>query len=217
MPLPYPDHRPSPWPTGEDVGNEDGPALRVWIPQSPLLVLGYSQDAETELCTDTAREDGVPVYRRRGGGGAVYLDSGCVCVAWRIPKRDGLGIHDYFGMGNGVVARALRDAFGIQSTARGISDLAVTTANGPRKILGSSLHMPRGHALYLASLLVATPVGSLDRYLRHPSREPDYRNGRGHADFVVNLSELDADITTERVRDAVEDVVRQHSSTTSQQ
>lgn len=208
MPLPYPDTRPTPWPTGEDVGNPDAPAFRAWIPESPLLVLGYSQDADVELHLDNAARDGVPVYRRRGGGGAVYLDPGCVCVAWRIPKRAGYGIHDYFGAGNGVVARALRDAFGIEAVPRGISDLAVDTPSGPRKILGSSLHLPREHGLYLASILVRTPIDTLDRYLKHPSREPDYRAGRRHGDFIVNLSELDAAITPDRVREAVNQRLR---------
>jgi lipoate---protein ligase len=200
IPLLYPDTRPSPWPTGEDVGNAEPPPFRVWIPQSPLLVLGYSQDPEAELYLDAVTADSVVVYKRRGGGGAVWLDGGVVCVAIRFSRREGFGIHDYFREGNGLLARVVRDSFGIEALPRGISDLAV----GERKISGSSLYMPRECALYLASILVSTPPDLLDRYLRHPSREPEYRGGRSHADFVVNLSELDARATPERVREAVE-------------
>jgi lipoate-protein ligase A len=207
-PLLYPDSRPSPWPTGEDVGNASAPPFRVWIPERPLLVLGFSQDPEAELHLDAITRDNVAVYKRRGGGGAVLLNAGCVCVAWRIPKRDGWGIHDYFGAGNAAVSRALRAAFGIETASRGISDLAVETARGTRKVLGSSLHLPREHALYLASILVSTPAATLDRYLKHPSREPDYRGGRSHAEFVANLSELDARATVEAVREAVEKAMR---------
>lgn len=203
LPLPYPDDRPSPWPTGEEIGVPEAPPTKVWIPETPLLVLGYSQDPETELNLVNARADDVPVYKRRGGGGAVYLDTGCVCVAWRLPKRDGWAIRDYFGAGNALATRAVREAFGIETVPRGISDLAVETPAGLRKILGSSLHMPRGHALYLASILVATPVAKLDRYLRHPSREPDYRAGRSHADFVANLSTLNPAATPEAVKEAI--------------
>jgi lipoate-protein ligase A len=203
-PLLYPDTRPSPWPTGEDIGNAEHPPCRVWIPSSPLLVLGYSQSPEVELHADAITSDKIDVYKRRGGGGAVYLDAGCVCVAWRLPKRNDWGIHDYFGAGNSAVARALGIAFGLEASPRGISDLAVQTPGGPRKILGSSLHLPREHALYLASILVDTPLAKLDRYLRHPSREPDYREGRQHGDFVVNLSQLNAAITPETMRQAVE-------------
>src|SRR5690606_37333577 len=106
-PLLYPSSLPSPWPTGEDVGNAETPPCRAWIPEKPLVVLGYSQDPEVELRLDAVAADGIPVYKRRGGGGAVYLDAGCVCVAWRMPRREGWGIHDYFGAGNSAVARAL--------------------------------------------------------------------------------------------------------------
>jgi lipoate-protein ligase A len=203
-PLLYPSDLPSPWPTGEDVGNATATPYRIWIPKSPLLVLGYSQTPETELHLDAISTDNLGVYKRRGGGGTVYLDAGCVCVAWRISKRDDLGIHDYFGAGNFAVARALGNAFGIEASPRGISDLAVETPRGFRKILGSSLHLPREHALYLASILVDTPVEKLDRYLRHPTREPDYRGGRSHGDFVANLATLSPGITPEKVREAVE-------------
>ena len=215
-PLLYPDSRPAPWPTGEDVADAKSP-YRVWIPEQPLLVLGYSQDPETELHLDALTHDNVAVYKRRGGGGAVYLDAGCVCVAWRMPKRDTWGIADYFGAGNSAVASALGTAFGIHAAPRGISDLAVDTARGTRKILGSSLHLPREHALYLASILVSTSTATLDRYLKHPSREPDYRAGRTHGDFVANLSELDAGATVEKVREAVEKTVQQHNNTAAQQ
>ncbi len=206
-PLLYPSSLPSPWPTGEDVGNAENPPCRAWIPEKPLVVLGYSQDPEVELRLDAVAADGIPVYKRRGGGGAVYLDAGCVCVAWRMPRREGWGIHDYFGAGNSAVARALA-AFGVHAASRGISDLAVATPDGPRKILGSSLHLPREHALYLASILVSTPAERLDRYLRHPSREPDYRGGRKHGEFVVNLAELVPSLTAEDVREAVEAEIR---------
>jgi lipoate-protein ligase A len=59
-----------------------------------------------------------------------------------------------------------------------------------RKVMGSSLYLPRECALYLGSFLVSTPIALLDRFLAHPSREPEYRQGRSHGDFVRNLSEI---------------------------
>jgi lipoate-protein ligase A len=200
LPLRYTPSIPSPYPTGEDVISPKGPGFRAWIPESPLLVLGNSQDPDTELLSENVRADGVPVHQRKGGGGAVLLTSGCVCVAIRFEKRKDWGIHDYFGAGNGLMTRVLRDAFGIAAEPRGISDLAV----GDRKISGSSLYMPRECALFLASVLVNARLADWDRYLRHPSREPGYRGGRKHAEFVVNLAELNPEITPEGLREAVE-------------
>jgi lipoate-protein ligase A len=186
-----------PYPTGEDVVEAGTEPVRVWIPaeppfSSPLLVLGNSQTPEIELDLEAAAADGVPVYQRKGGGGAVYLTPGCVCVAFRFRKDKEWAIADYFEAGNGLLRSAFARAYGIRLEPRGISDLAhVEERHGKweeRKIAGSSLYMPRGCALYLASILVDARLEALDRYLRHPSREPDYRGRRAHADFVVNLS-----------------------------
>ena len=130
--------------------------------------------------------DGGSGGRGKGGGGAVFLTDGCVCVALRFRRNPEWAIADYFAAGNGLVASALREAFGIAAGTRGVSDLAV----GDKKIAGSSLYLPRQCGVYLASILVNMRLGDLDRYLRHPSREPDYRGRRAHADFVANLADL---------------------------
>lgn len=205
-----PSSSPRPYPTGEDVAEAGADPVRVWIPAEPpfassLLVLGNSQTPETELDLEAAAADGVPVYQRKGGGGAVYLAPGCVCVAVRFRKNPAWGIADYFAAGNGLLRAALAGAHGLHLEPRGISDLAhVEERHGrweERKIAGSSLYMPRDCALYLASILVDARLEALDRYLRHPSREPDYRDRRAHADFVVNLSSLVPGITPAAVKE----------------
>jgi len=207
-PLRYPDASPHPWPTGEDILDRSQPPARVWIPGSPILVLGNSQSAEAELDVDAARADGVPVYQRKGGGGAVYLDARCVCVALRLRREKTSAIHDFFAAGNGLIQAALLEGFGVRAHLRGISDLAwMEERHGrweERKLSGSSLHLPRDCGVYLASILVNADLKALDRYLRHPSREPDYRQGRGHADFVVNLATLSPGATPEALKDALE-------------
>ncbi len=225
-PLRYsPSSSPVPYPTGEDVLDDatdpSAPAFRAWIPATPILVLGNSQVPDVELNTAHALSDGIPVHQRKGGGGAVLLSPGCVCLAVRFPKRTDWGIHDYFAAGNGMLAHAVAECAGLRAVSRGISDLAVTTSQGERKISGSSLYMPRDGVLYLASLLVDARIDDWDRYLRHPSREPDYRAGRGHDAFVANVADLAAaaghpGVTAEAVRNALTKVVEDYGITTSQ-
>lgn len=224
-PLRYPPSTSSggPFPTGEDVLDAPGEgfAFRVWSPETPILVLGNSQSPHIELNVTHVQADGVPVYQRKGGGGAVLLAPGCVCLTVRFPKREDWGIHDYFAAGNGFLADAVAAVSGLRAVPRGISDLAVADASGiERKISGSSLYMPRGGALYLASLLVGARITDWDRYLKHPSREPDYRAGRGHGAFVVNVADAAAalgraDVTVEAVAEAVRKVTERYSTATS--
>jgi lipoate-protein ligase A len=204
IPLRFSPDSSVPYPTGEDVIDPQGPGFRAWIPQTSILVLGNSQKPEIELNLGHVAADTLPVYQRKGGGGAVLLTGGCVCVAWRMEKRAEWSIADYFGAGNGLVTRVLRDAYGIEALPRGISDLAVETRDGVRKISGSSLYMPRECALYLVSILVDARIADWDRYLAHPSREPDYRGGRKHEDFVTNLASLNPGITPENLREQLE-------------
>ena len=60
---------------------------------------------------------------------------------------------------------------------------------GERKVVGSSAFCGRGAFLYQASVLVELDLGLVERYLLHPSREPPYRRGRRHRDFLMNLRE----------------------------
>jgi len=175
-----------PYPTGEDLVDSSHSPYRVWTPEQSLLVLGYSQEQEKELRMDAVRDTGMPVYRRKGGGGAVLLTPGTVCIALRLKRRREFGIRDYFALANGWVRDTLRGETGLELQPRGISDLA----HGERKVLGSSLYLPRDCALYLGSLLVDSPLALLDRFLAHPSREPEYRQGRPHSAFLRNLAEI---------------------------
>jgi lipoate-protein ligase A len=50
-------------------------ALFILRPATPYVCIGFHQDAEQEIDLDFTRNNGIPVYRREVGGGAVYLDS----------------------------------------------------------------------------------------------------------------------------------------------
>jgi lipoate-protein ligase A len=207
--YPGPPH-PHPYLTGEDLVDPGVPPFRVWIPDRTALVLGYSQDPDKELHLEVVRETGIPVYRRKGGGGAVLLTPGSVCVGLRLPRRPGMGIPDFFAVANGFLQSFFQGELGLKVEPRGISDLAF----GERKISGSSLYLPRECAVYLACILVATPLALMDRFLRHPSREPDYRRGRPHGEFAINVSEIPglSFVTARWLREALEKALTSSAS-----
>ncbi len=165
----------------------DGRArCEVYRPDGVAVVLGRGGDAERELHPGAIAADAVPVYRRPGGGGAVVLDPGNLVVVLALPLPGLGGIPAAFRLASDLVIAALA-ACGVAGVAqRGVSDLTV----GDRKLGGSCLRRERGLAHYATTLLVEPDLALMDRYLAQPPREPDYRAGRGHADFVTCLRRL---------------------------
>ncbi|NOY08978.1 MAG: hypothetical protein GXP33_09065 [Spirochaetes bacterium] len=185
------------------VLNGGSPAYRVYEPSGVHIVLGAGGKAERELYLDRAETDGIPVLRRKGGGGTVVLSPGQIVVA--LAKRVSTRFKNVKFMReiNRWIMDALTSA-GIGSIEHaGISDLAV----GRKKILGSSLYRRKYVLFYQGSLLVNNDKNLFDRYLRFPDRVPDYRSGRGHSEFCTTLSEegyaVSVLLITERIRETI--------------
>jgi lipoate-protein ligase A len=154
-----------------------GESFRVWTPGEYAVVLGRSGRAELECDVERCRRDGVPILRRVSGGGTVLQGPGCVNYslvlsyereeAYRSPLAS-------YGAILEPIAEALRKR-GIAAHVMPKSDLAVAQA---RK---------RRHFLHHGTFLCGFEIERIGHYLRHPPKEPDYREGRRHEDFVTNL------------------------------
>jgi lipoate-protein ligase A len=159
------------------------PRHRVYRPARVEVVLGRGSKPELELELAACLADGVPVTRRRGGGCAVVLDPGDLIVSVALPLA-GLGgnLHAFAQISAWLVTALA--ALGIPDVRReGASDLV----RGERKVGGACIHRTRDLLYYATTLLCEPAVPLMERYLRHPPREPDYRRGRRHAEFVGSL------------------------------
>jgi len=146
------------------------------------VVLGRST-AEREVHGDACCADRVPVLRRRGGGGAVVLAPGCVVVSLATTVERELDVGGYLDAIASFLAESLRCLTGLPLEPRGTGDVCL----GDRKVLGSSLFRRRRLLFYQASLLHSLDLSLVDRYLAHPLREPAYRRGRAHRQFLTTL------------------------------
>lgn len=174
-------------PLGESVLDHGSPWLRIFEPRDTRIVIGRHQDPDREVLVDHARADGVPIHRRVAGGGTVVLAPGMVVVALRLAPRP-LGTVDWFATVNAALVPAVAEVAGVPVAVRGHGDLTIPGADGaPRKVLGASLRQTSKLTVYLGVLLVGDAVPLMERYLRPPSREPDYRGGRDHRAFCVHL------------------------------
>jgi len=157
--------------------------VRVYRFPETAVVLGRGSRADRDLVLPAVLADRVPVYRRMGGGCPVVLDRGNVIVSMALPAP-GIGrVRELTALATEALVAALaRVGYEGLSTA-GVCDIV----RGDRKVCGACSYRARGIYFYSASLLVAPDLSLLDRYLRHPPREPDYRCGRAHQDFVEAL------------------------------
>jgi lipoate-protein ligase A len=179
------------------------PRLRLYEPAETAAVLGAAGKPERDLKLAALEADGVPVLRRRGGGGAVVLSPGQVVLALATEVASDFGNREYARAINVWIVEAL-SFLGVSSLEqRGITDLALRG----RKVLGTSIYRSRRVLFFQASLLVSNDVSVFGRYLEHPHAEPDYRQGRSHEAFCTTLRAEGYDLDPRRVIATLEPIV----------
>lgn len=158
--------------------------ILVWQPQETVIVLGQSNSIETSLHTETVAADGIRVTKRPSGGETVILTP--ATIAFTVARHFPVMIHfrDFFRMVNNAVIEGLGEMGVSELGSKGISDITI----GNRKILGSSMRKVESKLVYHAVLNMAEDPALFSKYLRHPRREPDYRAGRRHDEFVTSIA-----------------------------
>lgn len=169
-----------------------------WVPRKTVVVVGRSNSIKRECNSSAFLDDKVPVFKRSGGGGTVVLHPGVVVIsvgAWvNSYYRNDL----YFREINSSLIETLASEWQVFSELkqRGVSDIAL----GGRKIVGTSMYRSRNYLLFQSSILVENRIEEIERYLRHPSKEPNYRNGKSHRVFCSSISqELEQNVESNSV------------------
>lgn len=164
-----------------------GAVVRTWMAPAHAVILGSSSHVSAEVDLAACDAAGIAVVRRPSGGLTVVVGPGClmwtVVTTWpqAAPAIDAVhaAVLD-------PLAAALRAA-GRAVVRRGSSDLALDVGGSLRKVSGNALRVRRHAVLYHGTLLDAFDLDLVSRLLRHPPREPEYRAGRHHGEFLANL------------------------------
>ena len=172
----------------------------VWIPNETCIVMGRSNNPVDSLLIENIITDNIPVYKRPSGGETVVLSNKMIVLSVAVEQTDFKSGKSYFKDYNNKIISAL-ESFGIKNLGyKGISDITINNL----KILGSSIYQNKHVVFYHAVLNVCESVSLIDRYLKHPVREPDYRKNRSHKDFVTSIAQEKYNININEIRKTVE-------------
>lgn len=147
------------------------------------IVLGKSLNIHDEVFL----HKGPAVYRRISGGGTVFHCIGNLNYALFLPLQsfpEFQNIAESYQKILGILAPAL-GRFVVQ---RGASDLALLAHEGERKISGNAQCRRRGWLMQHGTLLYSKKaLRRIPYYLQPPPKEPAYRRGRKHRDFMSTV------------------------------
>lgn len=168
--------------------------LRLWEFASTVVVAGRGSRVEREVNRAACSERNVPILRRTSGGAAIVGGPGCLMysVVLSYDLRPELRMIEQahrFVLGQTCLAiKEVCHDVGQQGT----SDLTLDA----RKFSGNSLRCGRTHLLYHGTLLIDFALHDVSQLLLMPPRQPEYREGRRHDQFLMNLPATSAEVRT---------------------
>lgn len=144
-------------------------ALLVLRPATPYVCIGYHQDAQQEIDLDYAAQNGIPVFRREVGGGAVYLDGEQLFFQLVIRKdRPGVpaNVADFYRKFLQPVIETYR-RFGVPAEYKPVND--IMTAG--RKISGTGAAQVDDMLILVGNFIQDFNYEMMSRVLRVPDEK----------------------------------------------
>jgi len=162
-----------------------GELLRIWRAESPFVVLGRSSPVELEVNRHLAVAEGIPIFRRVSGGATVLAAPGCLFYSLFLSLEQRPQLRMLDEAHRFVMRRMMEALHPLQPEIQtaGTCDLIL----GGKKVSGNSVRLVRDWMLYHGTLLLDMDLDLVERLLGRPQREPEYRRGRSHREFINNL------------------------------
>lgn len=169
--------------------------LIFWEPRQVFVVAGYANRLASEVNLAACAARGVPVFRRCSGGGTVVQLPGGLNYSL-ILRIDPTGDTRNITAANQFIMEKNRQAIerlaskskmsdpNAKISVRGHTDLCL----GEVKFAGNSQRRRKNFLLFHGTLLLDCELALISELLQMPTLQPDYRHGRPHAEFVINLN-----------------------------
>jgi lipoate-protein ligase A len=147
----------------------DREGLILLSPATPYVCIGFHQDAEREVDLDFCRANGIPVFRREVGGGAVYLDGNQLffqLVLRRNDPRVPAPKEVFYCRFLGPVINLYR-RLGIPAEYKAVNDVIV----GFRKICGSGVGEIADCIVFVGNVIFDFNFEMMARVLKVPDEK----------------------------------------------
>jgi lipoate-protein ligase A len=141
--------------------------LLILAPAEPYVCIGYHQDAEQEVDLAYCREQGIPVFRREVGGGAVFLDGMQIFYQLVIHKDNPLLPKtkvEFYRELLAPVVQTYHD-LGVEVHYKPVNDIITTEG---RKISGNGAAEIGDYAILVGNLIADFDYETMVRVLRVP-------------------------------------------------
>ncbi|MEK6719906.1 MAG: biotin/lipoate A/B protein ligase family protein [Chloroflexota bacterium] len=148
-----------------DSVSAGGPdTLAILFPTNPYVSVGFHRDLEAEVDLSFCASHGLPVYRRRVGGGTVYLDADQVFFQLVVHERHvRMSVDRAYAELLAPAAVAYR-ALGVVAERLGINDLAVDG----RKLSGTGMASIGDAVVLVGNVILDVDHAAMAGILRLP-------------------------------------------------
>ena len=148
----------------EIIENDKNYDFLIWKPDKIYIVLGRSNNVESSVNVENAKNDNIEIIKRNSGGEAVILTSKTLVISVKIIDDEMKRPKEYFNIFNDFIVKVLKNNKISGIGSKGISDLTI----GEKKILGSSIYRRKNMVFYHSVLNVYEDVNLISRYLLQP-------------------------------------------------
>jgi lipoate-protein ligase A len=177
--------------------------LILWI-NRPCIVLGKFQNPWNEIKLEKAKRNNIDIVRRQSGGGCVYHDLGNLNFTIISPKKKASAEF------NIKMIQDCLSYFGILSVTSKRYDIKVLHDSREFKITGSAFKQTRDRHLHHGTLLVNSDTSLLIELLRPKKVKLSTKAIDSIPSPVINLSELNPEITIEVLKDVLIDSFKKY-------
>ena len=169
--------------------------LFLWQ-NAPTVVIGRHQNPWLEMDVAAMEAGDVYLARRHSGGGAVYQDLGNLNFTFLSPRTD----YDV-SRNNGIITRALKDAYGLETEATGRNDIVMSSDGA--KFSGAAFRLEADRAFHHGTLMMHVEMSRLGKLLTPNKLKLQAKGVKSVAARVTNLRDRCPEVEVEGLKDAL--------------